>query len=127
MTVMTTTNVFVCTNIRRTPLSCGLRCDAARLACRLEQRLRESGQPDVDVRVRQTRCLGRCPSGPVIGIYPANVWYHYVDEHDIDELVEEHFVRGRAVDRLRLRPPAPLTAHPGTVADRCPPHSPSSD
>ena len=103
------TNVFVCTNKRRTPISCGLRCDAAHLARRLEHRLRDRGlAEDADIRVRQTGCLGRCPSGPVIGIYPANIWYRYADERDIDELVEKHFVAGAIVDRLRVESPARL-------------------
>ncbi|MFO0006069.1 MAG: (2Fe-2S) ferredoxin domain-containing protein, partial [bacterium] len=33
---------------------------------------------------------------------PEAVWYTYVDESDIDEIIDSHLVRGRPVDRLRI-------------------------
>jgi (2Fe-2S) ferredoxin len=35
-------------------------------------------------------------------VYPEGVWYTYVDEEDIDEIVDEHLVNGRVVERLRI-------------------------
>jgi (2Fe-2S) ferredoxin len=35
-------------------------------------------------------------------VYPDAVWYTYVDKSDIDEIIEEHLVHGRIVERLRL-------------------------
>jgi (2Fe-2S) ferredoxin len=37
-------------------------------------------------------------------VYPEAVWYTYVDEADIDEIVESHLAGGRVVERLRLAP-----------------------
>jgi len=54
------------------------------------------------VRVNQAGCLDRCQEGPVIVVYPEEVWYTYVDKHDIDEIIEEHLVNGRVVERLRI-------------------------
>jgi len=56
------------------------------------------------VRVNQAGCMNRCAAGPVAVIYPEAVWYTYVDEHDIDEIVESHLKNGRVVERL-LTPP----------------------
>jgi (2Fe-2S) ferredoxin len=54
------------------------------------------------VRVNQAGCLDRCEEGPVIVVYPEEIWYTYLDKDDIDEIVEEHLVNGRVVDRLRI-------------------------
>jgi (2Fe-2S) ferredoxin len=35
-------------------------------------------------------------------IYPEAVWYTYVDQEDIDEIIDEHLVNGRVVDRLKI-------------------------
>jgi len=35
-------------------------------------------------------------------VYPEEVWYTYVDKDDIDEIIEEHLVNGRVVERLRI-------------------------
>ena len=54
------------------------------------------------VRINQAGCLDRCALGPVLVIYPEETWYTYVDESDIDEIVEEHLVHGRVVERLKV-------------------------
>jgi (2Fe-2S) ferredoxin len=47
-------------------------------------------------------CLDRCDEGPVAVVYPEGVWYTYVDQADVDEIVEEHLLNGRVVERLRI-------------------------
>lgn len=54
------------------------------------------------VRVNQAGCMDRCEEGPVLVVYPEGVWYTYVDKHDVDEIIEEHLVNGRIVERLRI-------------------------
>ena len=40
--------------------------------------------------------------GPVLVVYPDNVWYTFVDKEDIDDIIDNHLVHGRIVERLRL-------------------------
>ena len=40
------------------------------------------------MRVNKAGCLDRCSGGPVAVVYPEGTWYSYVDEADIDEMVE---------------------------------------
>ncbi|MGB7991093.1 MAG: NAD(P)H-dependent oxidoreductase subunit E [Candidatus Methylophosphatis roskildensis] len=54
------------------------------------------------VRINQAGCLDRCDQGPVLVVYPEAVWYTYVDESDIDEIIDEHLRHGRVVERLRI-------------------------
>ncbi len=54
------------------------------------------------VRINQAGCLGRCLSGPVIVIYPEETWYTYVDQQDLDDIVESHLVNDTVVKRLQI-------------------------
>jgi (2Fe-2S) ferredoxin len=54
------------------------------------------------VRVNKAGCLDRCAGGPVAVVYPEGVWYSFVDNHDIDDIVESHLKNGQVVERLRL-------------------------
>lgn len=54
------------------------------------------------VRVNKAGCLDRCAGGPVAVVYPEAVWYTYVDQHDIDEIVDKHLKQGEVVERLLL-------------------------
>jgi (2Fe-2S) ferredoxin len=53
-------------------------------------------------RVNMAGCLDRCKEGPVMVVYPEEVWYTYVDREDIDEIVSEHLQNGRVVERLKI-------------------------
>ena len=54
------------------------------------------------VRVNKAGCLDRCAGGPVAVVYPEAVWYSFVDNSDIDEIVERHLKHGEVVERLVL-------------------------
>ena len=54
------------------------------------------------VRVNKAGCLDRCAGGPIAVVYPEGVWYSYVDQSDIDEIVESHLKNGQVVERLVL-------------------------
>jgi (2Fe-2S) ferredoxin len=72
-------------------------------SARAKQRVKELGLSGPGkVRVNQAGCLDRCEEGPVIVVYPEEVWYTYVDRADVDEIIEEHLRHGRIVERLRL-------------------------
>ena len=52
------------------------------------------------VRVNKAGCLDRCAGGPIAVVYPEAVWYSYVDQQDIEEIVESHLKHGKVVERL---------------------------
>jgi (2Fe-2S) ferredoxin len=47
-------------------------------------------------------CLGVCTGGPILVVYPEGVWYTYVDQEDIDEIIGEHLIAGRVVERMQI-------------------------
>jgi len=53
-----------------------------------------------EIEVVVTGCFGLCELGPVVIIYPEGTFYSRVKESDIKELVEEHLIKGRPVERL---------------------------
>ena len=56
------------------------------------------------IRVNKAGCLDRCAGGPVAVVYPDETWYTYVDQHDVDEIIDSHLKQGRVVERLLLPP-----------------------
>ena len=54
------------------------------------------------IRINKAGCLDRCDDGPVLVVYPDETWYTYVDHEDIEEIIQEHLIHGRVVERLKL-------------------------
>jgi (2Fe-2S) ferredoxin len=96
-------HVFFCLNRRDDGRECCAERGAERLQAYAKDRVKQLGLSGPGkVRVNKAGCLDRCEQGPVVVIYPEEVWYTYVDENDIDEIVESHLVNGKPVERLRL-------------------------
>ena len=56
------------------------------------------------VQVVKTGCLGFCEQGPIVKILPQGTFYVQVKKEDIKEIVAEHLVKGRVVQRLCYDP-----------------------
>jgi len=96
-------HVFFCCNQREAPEACCANRGAADLQAYAKARVRAldlAGKGNV--RINKAGCLDRCDEGPVIVVYPEEVWYTYVDRADIDEIVDRHLVGGEVVERLRI-------------------------
>lgn len=65
----------------------------------MKKELEAKGLQD-EVKVVQTGCFGLCELGPIMIIYPGDVFYSRVTVDDIPEIVEEHLLKGRIVQRL---------------------------
>jgi NADP-reducing hydrogenase subunit HndC len=55
---------------------------------------------DKEVKVVITGCFGLCAEGPIIVVYPEGVMYTMVKVEDVEEIVNEHLIKGRPVKRL---------------------------
>ena len=53
-----------------------------------------------EVKLVQTGCFGLCALGPVVIVYPDGTFYSRVTEEDVEEIVTEHLLKGRPVQRL---------------------------
>ena len=97
-------HVFFCTNQRDNGEGCCNDFRAQQARDYVKERVK---QLDIDsethrVRINSAGCLGRCNEGPVVVIYPEETWYTYVDQEDLDEIIEEHLRNGRVVERLKI-------------------------
>lgn len=52
------------------------------------------------VRINRAGCFDRCGEGPLLVVYPEAVWYTFVDNEDIDEIIESHLLNENVVQRL---------------------------
>ena len=53
-----------------------------------------------EVKIVQTGCFGLCALGPVVIVYPDGTFYSRVTAEDVKEIVSEHLLKGRPVERL---------------------------
>jgi (2Fe-2S) ferredoxin len=96
-------HVFFCVNQRANGEACCNDHDAEGVRNYAKQRIKELGlSGSGKVRINSAGCLDRCEEGPVIVVYPEEIWYTYIDKSDIDEIIEEHIMNGRIVERLRI-------------------------
>jgi (2Fe-2S) ferredoxin len=72
----------------------------------LKKLVGEAGLKD-RVRVNHSGCMDQCGFGPMVVVYPEAVWYWGVKPADVEEIVTQHLIKGRPVERLRYR------NHPG--------------
>jgi (2Fe-2S) ferredoxin len=98
-------HIFFCLNQRTNGEACCADHDAQAAFDRCKAQVKARGlHGPGKVRVNKSGCLDRCQGGPIAVVYPEGVWYTYVDQDDIDEIVESHLQNGQVVERL-LTPP----------------------
>lgn len=90
-------HVFVCTSGKVCPDQGGEAVHAAM------KELAKARCGVAEVRVNKSGCLAQCGHGPIVAVYPENVWYAGVRPEDVPEIVESHLVRGVPVQRLLFR------------------------
>jgi len=96
-------HIFVCGNQRPEghPRGC---CDP-----KAQETLRSAFKKEIKsrglwagARANRAGCLDQCEHGPCVVIYPEGVWYGSVQLGDVSEILVEHVIGGRIVERLRL-------------------------
>ena len=96
-------HVFFCLNRREDGSACCTDHDAEGMFDYAKSRIKKLGlNGPGKVRVNRAGCFDRCGEGPLLVIYPEAVWYTFIDQDDIDEIIESHLQNGRVVERLRV-------------------------
>ncbi|SHI83100.1 NAD(P)-dependent iron-only hydrogenase diaphorase component flavoprotein [Geosporobacter subterraneus DSM 17957] len=94
----TRTNIMVCGGT-----GC-LATESDKVMKNLEVIIKARGYAD-EVQVIRTGCFGFCEQGPIVKIEPDNVFYVKVGPKDAKDIVDEHIVKGRRVERLLYEEP----------------------
>ena len=69
------------------------------IADKLAEELKLKGLEE-EVKIVMTGCFGLCALGPIMIVYPEGTFYSMVTPNDIPEIVSEHLLKGRIVERL---------------------------
>mgnify|MGYP000066459362 FL=1 len=96
-------HVFICTNQREAGEQCCNTVGGSDAFAYAKDRigaLKKNGAGAV--RINKAGCLGRCDQGPVMVVYPNETWYNFVDNEDVEEIIQEHLINGRVVERLKI-------------------------
>jgi (2Fe-2S) ferredoxin len=104
-------HVFFCLNVRESkdgePVRQCCGGESATSAYQYaKQRIKDLGLNQIgQVRINQAGCLERCEQGPCLVIYPQGTWYTYVDNQDIDTIIDTHILGGSIATQLELPSP----------------------
>ena len=93
------THVFVCTSGE----TCPTQGNVEQFVKYLRGEAAKAGLKD-NVRINKAGCFSQCGHGPMMVVYPDDVWYCGVQEADLPDIFESHIVGGKPVDRLRYDP-----------------------
>ena len=93
------THVFVCTSGE----DCPTRGDVEAHVKFLRAEAVRAGLK-TDVRINKDGCFSQCGHGPMMVVYPDDVWYSGVKQEDLKEIFESHILGGKPVERLVYNP-----------------------
>ena len=92
-------HVFVCTGGKTCP-----REGAERVHEILKNGTKEAGLKGI-VRINNAGCMNQCGHGPMVVVYPEDVWYARVDHRGARRILNEHLIGGRVVEEYRYVAP----------------------
>lgn len=94
-------HVIICTNQRPDghPRGDCLKCGGMEIRKRLANLMKKHGLKNM-MRANKAGCLDVCELGPVLVIYPQNVWYCKVKPEDVEEIFETSILNDGIVERL---------------------------
>lgn len=111
-------HVFICINERPEDdaRGCCASKGGAEVAAAFKSKLYERGLRRI-VRSNKALCLDQCALGVTLVVYPEGTWYGHVSVDDVDQIIEEHIIGGRPVERLVI-PPERLTGRDPSTRTR---------
>ena len=96
-------HVFFCLNQREDGEACCMDKGAEQAFDYMKKRVKQLGlNGEAKIRVNRAGCLDRCNEGPLMVVYPEAIWYTFVDNTDIDEIIDSHLMHGKVVVRLKI-------------------------
>jgi (2Fe-2S) ferredoxin len=106
-------HVFVCTSGE----TCPTQGDTEKYVKILRAGAQKAGRNDI--RINKSGCFSQCGHGPMIVVYPEDVWYAGVQESDLDDILTSHIIGGQPVETdapiMHPSPPPPPADRPGSA------------
>jgi (2Fe-2S) ferredoxin len=96
-------HIFICVN-QREPGAARRSCGEAHgleVVDAFKKRLKELNLP-IKLRAQKAGCMDICDFGQTVVIYPEGIFYVGVEQGDVEEIIQEHIIHNRPVERLIL-------------------------
>ncbi|MCE5285833.1 MAG: (2Fe-2S) ferredoxin domain-containing protein [Pelosinus sp.] len=96
-------HILVCTSSRMTGQQKGY-ChtkEGVQIVANFLDEIEERGLGD-EVFVSNTGCFGLCEQGPIVVVYPDNIWYGKVSPDDVEKIMDQHIEGGKTVKELEI-------------------------
>lgn len=97
-------HIFVCENKRpeNDPRGCCFNKGSGEVRSLFKKRLKELGLNHL-VRANSSGCLDACEFGATVLVYPEQIWYGGVKIEDVEEIIQNHIIQNRPVERLLIK------------------------
>jgi len=97
-------HIFVCENKRPDghPKGCCADKNSVEIRALLKKRLKELGLSPT-IRSNAAGCLDACEHGATVLVYPEQIWYGHVTLEDVEEIIQEHLINNKPVERLKIK------------------------
>jgi (2Fe-2S) ferredoxin len=97
-------HIFICDNKREAghPRGCCQDKGSSEIIEEFKKRLKEMGL-NSKIRVNKAGCLDACEFGPVMVVYPEQIWYGNFSKDDIDEVIQSHLLNNNPVKRILIK------------------------
>lgn len=105
-------HIFVCENKREEghPRGCCIDKGSSEITEQFKKRLKELGL-NSKIRANKSGCLDACEYGPVVVIYPEQIWYGNISKDNVEEIIQEHIINNKPVKHLRINDKRFLNEH----------------
>jgi (2Fe-2S) ferredoxin len=97
-------HIFICENKRdqSDPRGCCSAKNSPAIRELFKKRLKELGL-NKRMRANSAGCLDACAFGPSIVVYPGQIWYGGVKVDDVEEIIQNHLINDKPVERLLIK------------------------
>ncbi len=97
-------HIFICENLREKdhPRGCCAEKGSAEIKEKFKKRLKDLGL-NSSVRANTSGCLDACEHGPVVLVYPEQIWYGGVKVEDVEEIIQQHIIKNKHVERIKIK------------------------
>lgn len=96
-----THHIFICENVRPEDDprgSCGAK-GSSEIRAKFKDEIKSRGLKGI-VRANKSGCLDQCSKGPTVVVYPEAIWYGGVQLDDVSDIMDQHIIGGKPVERL---------------------------
>jgi (2Fe-2S) ferredoxin len=100
-------HIFICENkrLKDDPRGCCFDKGGSEIKAKFKERIKQLGLKSI-VRANTSGCLDACEFGASVVVYPEQIWYGGVKVEDVEEIIQNHIINNKPVERLFIKHPS---------------------